>query len=1322
MGSPTGVLPFLRGADFSHNNFQEEKFPHSIDQMKGLRWLKLNRTRLNWIPEEFVGLNKLENLNLSHNNLISLHGELVCLNQLKFLNCRYNKINGSDVPVELFNIETLTVLDLSHNNLTVIPKGLENCKSLTVLNLGHNNLKNLSEQLFTQLIKLVHLDISDNQLKTIPPQIGRLSNLKTLILNNNPLEEHKMRQLERLKSLTSLQLANTQRNANNTPPNLSELSNLVELNLSSNKLVRIPDDLSYLQNLRRLNLSENLLEKMPDDFGSWWPNLEILNLSGNKLSEISPTLCKLCNLKRLYLNDNELTFEGLPAALGKLYQLEVFMAARNRLELIPESIFRCGRLKKLILTSNRLITLPDTIHLLFDLEILELSHNPDLMMPPKPLNESARNNEFYNIDFSLNTQLRLAGDPALARLPPQQPETVNNPIARKLRLRKRARDDVDKEQEKNQARVLQGMRDLALERDNLANNQSDFLEPNLRPRRWDESLERPPIDYSEFFDETTGQLQGLTIWEIENFCPVLMEPSLYGKFYDADCYIVLSTQIDENLSLNWKIFYWIGADCTLDKKACSAIHAVGLRNHLNAQCRTIREEQGEESDEFLSLFPDGIDYVKGARTSSGFFTVEEIEYAHRMFRLHEVVEKNRQLHLETVALSSNSLDSRFVFLIDAGYKIFIWNGMKSKNTTKQKARLFGEMLSKEERKNKAELIFCDQGDEPPELLNELELTDALPKVPFKTIDLTDDFELDCYQPLRPVLYQIILGMGYIELIQVDFKPGRLSAKLLVSTNVYILDCYTDVFVWLGRKSSRLARNAALKLAEELFSMLNRPKFASVSSCLQGTESQLLKTKFKDWDDVIAVDYTRTAESVSKTGANLAKWMSEQKVKIDLAPLFAPRPAKLTEEESQILIDCWNDELTRIDTLVLEKGRGFVKLPEEEFGHFYTDDCYVFICHYRVQEEDLASSDDNLAIDDGEKKLSKESDEKRLPNGVVNGNGNNDMQSYKEDDLERVVYFWQGRQASKMGWLTFTFSLQKKLEAWHNKKLEVIHMHQQQENLKFISHFEQQFIIHQGKRKSESPVKPVALYHLRSNNNPLTLRCIEIEADSSRLNSGFCFIVRKLAIPFANGTSDNQIADKSYSAKIYVWVGSQSNPKEAALAKEIAMDKFKLSKSDPVITLREGEESDEFWSVLGGRQEYDNDASFMQHLRLFRCSNDKGYFSVSEKCTDFCQDDLSDDDIMILDNGSQVFLWIGPKSSEVEVKLAYKSAQVYVQNLRLRDPPNQRQLMLTFKGKESRKFTKCFHAWSSHKTLKDPRGDEAKYLRQAFQNDLATSQA
>lgn len=62
----------------------------------------------------------------------------------------------------------------------------------------------------------------------------------------------------------------------------------------------------------------------------------------------------------------------------------------------------------------------------------------------------------------------------------------------------------------------------------------------------------------------------------------------------------------------------------LDKKACSAIHAVNLRNYLGAQCRTIREEQGDESEEFLGLFESQVTYIEGGRTCSGFYTIEDM--------------------------------------------------------------------------------------------------------------------------------------------------------------------------------------------------------------------------------------------------------------------------------------------------------------------------------------------------------------------------------------------------------------------------------------------------------------------------------------------------------------------------------------------------------------------------------------------------------------------------------------------------------------------------------------------------------------------------
>lgn len=86
-------------------------------------------------------------------------------------------------------------------------------------------------------------------------------------------------------------------------------------------------------------------------------------------------------------------------------------------------------------------------------------------------------------------------------------------------------------------------------------------------------------------------------------------------------------------------------------------------------------------------------YIEGGRTPSGFFTVEETEIIHRMYRLHELPNLQRQLYLETVPIDVKSLDSKFAFVLDAGYIIYVWNGKKAKNTMKQKGLYFFLFLS-----------------------------------------------------------------------------------------------------------------------------------------------------------------------------------------------------------------------------------------------------------------------------------------------------------------------------------------------------------------------------------------------------------------------------------------------------------------------------------------------------------------------------------------------------------------------------------------------------------------------------------------------------
>lgn len=596
---------------------------------------------------------------------------------------------------------------------------------------------------------------------------------------------------------------------------------------------------------------------------------------------------------------------------------------------------------------------------------------------------------------------------------------------------------------------------------------------------------------------------------------------------------------------------------------------------------------------------------------SGFYTVEDVEYVTRMYR----VTGTQRIVLEPVPIHYQSLDSKHVYLLDVGMNIFLWNGFKCNPITRSKARLFAEKINKHERKFQAELIQMKQGDE---VMPFWKLLHGPPDEEFMenpNFSITNTGHEEQHEPaekenvFKPKLYKVGIGMGYLELPQVKASTGRLvlHRNLLDSRGVYILDCYTDIFVWIGRKSTRLVRTAALKLSSSLEAMINRPNYTLVTSTLEGTESQVFKSKFEGWDDLIAVDYTRTAEAVSAKNANYKLKMQEmnsssregregsvdsmsststgisnvshnllapnshhiraqserpvsalppvlqtskEPLKTDLVALFVDRYVPVPDEEALGMMEEINDFLESMKCFVFENKR-FVRLPDEELGQFYSEESYLFICKYwKVDESDEQQS--------GEQSGSK-----------ANGNEDNSEENGDEEgegSIECKLYFWQGRDANNAGWLTFTFSLKKKF-----KDIEIIKQNQQQENPQFLAHFKRKFIVHKGKRSRaraaiEKPPRPdeqaekssvsnsneTKMYHVRKNPySAICTRCIQLDAAKAQsLCSEFCFIV---CVPFEN-------SDKMNSTKgiVYVWIGSKSNPDEGRLAEEIAQYMYDVS--------------------------------------------------------------------------------------------------------------------------------------------------------------------
>uniref|UniRef100_H2YRR4 PIF1/LRR1 pleckstrin homology domain-containing protein n=1 Tax=Ciona savignyi TaxID=51511 RepID=H2YRR4_CIOSA len=132
----------------------------------------------------------LERLSVNGCQLMRIEGRIIKLKYLTSLNLSNNKIKT--LPEQLGSMACLHELDISENELTCFPKELCNpesqlCKTMTCLNLSKNQIELLPEN-FGEFSQLWSLNLSHNRLKILPKQIGNLKKLTKFNASNNNLK------------------------------------------------------------------------------------------------------------------------------------------------------------------------------------------------------------------------------------------------------------------------------------------------------------------------------------------------------------------------------------------------------------------------------------------------------------------------------------------------------------------------------------------------------------------------------------------------------------------------------------------------------------------------------------------------------------------------------------------------------------------------------------------------------------------------------------------------------------------------------------------------------------------------------------------------------------------------------------------------------------------------------------------------------------------------------------------------------------------------------------------------------------------------------
>ncbi|KAH1194677.1 Villin-2 [Glycine max] len=698
-----------------------------------------------------------------------------------------------------------------------------------------------------------------------------------------------------------------------------------------------------------------------------------------------------------------------------------------------------------------------------------------------------------------------------------------------------------------------------------------------------------------------GQKVGTEIWRIEDFQPVPLPRSEYGKFYMGDSYIILQTTQGKGGAYLYDIHFWIGKDTSQvsldftlpyfqpllshsvflhrtqefhsfslsfslsgskDEAGTAAIKTVELDASLGGRAVQHREIQGHESDKFLSYFKPCIIPLEGG-IASGFKKPEEEEFETRLY----------------VPFARSSLNHDDVFILDTQNKIYQFNGANSNIQERAKALEVIQLLKEKHHEGKCDVAIVDDGklDTESDSGEFWVLFGGFAPIGKKVISEDDIIP----ETIPAQLYSIADG---------EVKPveGELSKSLLENYKCYLLDCGTEVFVWVGRVTQVEDRKAACQAAEEFVASQKRPKSTRITRIIQGYETHSFKSNFDFWPSGSATN------SADEGRGKVAALLKQQGMGVKGVTKTTP----VVEDIPPLLEGGGKMEVWQIS------GSAKTPLSKEDIGKFYSGDCYIVLYTYHSSErkedyylccwfgKDSIEEDQRMAI--------------RLANSMFNSLKGRPVQGRIFDGKEppQFIALFHPMVVLKGG-----------LSSGYKK-----------------------FIADKGLPDETYAAESVALIRI-SGTSIHNNKVVQVDAVAALLNSTECFVLQS-------------------GSAVFTWHGNQCSLEQQQLAAKVA--EF-LRPGVSLKLAKEGTETSTFWFALGGKQSYTSKNvtnDIVRDPHLFTLSFNRGKLQV-EEVYNFSQDDLLTEDILILDTHTEVFVWIGQCVDPKEKQKAFEIAQKYI---------------------------------------------------------------
>ncbi|XP_059708825.1 villin-1 [Haemorhous mexicanus] len=584
-----------------------------------------------------------------------------------------------------------------------------------------------------------------------------------------------------------------------------------------------------------------------------------------------------------------------------------------------------------------------------------------------------------------------------------------------------------------------------------------------------------------------------------------------------------------------------------------------------------------------------------------------------------------------VEMSWKSFNRGDVFLLDLGQLIIQWNGPESNRNERLRAMTLAKDIRDRERGGRAKVGVVDGEDEDASP----GLMKVLKHVLGEKRDIQPaipDDKVDQKLKSSLKLYHVSNTSGNLVIQEVAIRP--LTQDMLLHEDCYILDQGgIKIFVWKGKNANKEEKQQAMSRALGFIKAKNYPDSTSVETENDGSESAVFRQLFQKW----TVPNQTSGLGKTHTVGKVAK---VEQVKFDATTLHA-KPQMAAQQK---MVDDGSGE---VEVWRVENNE-LVPVEKKWLGHFYGGDCYLVLYTYYVGPK-----------------------------------------------VNRIIYIWQGRQASADELAASAYQAVALDQKYNNEPVQIrVTMGKEPAHLMAI--FKGKMVVYAGgtsRAGSTEPTPSTRLFQVHGTNEYNT-KAFEVPVRASSLNSNDVFVLKTPSC-------------------CYLWYGKGCSGDEREMAKSVADIISKMEK--PVIA--EGQEPPEFWLALGGKSQYASNKRLQEENlsvppRLFECSNKTGTFLATE-IIDFTQDDLEESDVYLLDTWDQVFLWIGKGANESEKEAAAVMAQEY-----LRSHPSGRDLdtpiIVVKQGYEPPTFTGWFLAWDplnwddrkSYEMLRAELGDES----------------